>query len=64
MLARIARIRAQGADRSERQLSDAFGAFGLPFISSIPRAIVVSIAQGRPDVELWGKLGDGVRKAA
>jgi len=50
MLARIAWIRAQGADRNERQLSDAFGAFGLPLVSSIPRAIVVSIAQGRPDV--------------
>ena len=52
MLARIARIRAQGADRNERQFSDASGAFGPSFISSIPCAIVVSIAQGRPDVAI------------
>jgi hypothetical protein len=50
VLARITRIGAQGADPNERQLSDAFGAFGLPLVSSIPRAIVVSIARGRPDV--------------
>ena len=50
MLARIARIRAQGADWSERQFSDASEAFGPSFVGSILRTIVVSIAHGRPDV--------------
>ena len=37
MLARIARISAEGADRNQRQFSDAFGAFGLPFSSKSRR---------------------------
>jgi hypothetical protein len=50
VLARIARIAAEGVDRNERQFSNAFGAFGLPFLSSSPGAIaVVSIAQTQRD---------------
>src|SRR3984957_2686181 len=52
MIARIATIRPQAADRTERQFSAASGAFGPSFISSIPCAIVVSTAQGRPDVAI------------
>jgi hypothetical protein len=50
MLARIAWIRAEGADRNERQLSDASGAFGPSFVSSSSGAIaVVSIMQNQRD---------------
>ena len=47
-LARIARISPEGADRNQRQFSDAFGAFGLPFVSPNPR--VASIAQTHGNV--------------
>jgi hypothetical protein len=48
MLARIAWIRAQGAETSAS--FPTARAFGPSFVGSILRAIVVSIAQGRPDV--------------
>jgi hypothetical protein len=48
MLARIARISAQGADRNERQFSHTFGAFVLPFVS--PSLRLASIAQTQCDV--------------
>jgi hypothetical protein len=52
MLARIARIRAQGADRNERQFADAFGAIGFPLVNSSPGAIVVSIVQAEPNIDV------------
>jgi putative transposase len=61
MLARIARISAQGADRNERQSSDAFGAFGLPFISPSPRLASIAPEAGvEPSV---GSVGDSYDNA-
>jgi hypothetical protein len=68
MLARIARISAQGADRNERQSSDAFGAFGLPFISPSPRlasiAQPLSFAPGRAELPRLSDLGRAIGSSA